>query len=77
MPLQDQGVLGAGLKRKRVTFIPAASTSTVQHTSSLAVSAANKYLSIVLKDSPGDTFHSNSRRTAISSIASASSLEEP
>ncbi|MCJ1437141.1 hypothetical protein MMC27_006526 [Xylographa pallens] len=77
VPLQDQRVFGAGLKRKRVNFIPEASTSTVHPTPSRTVTAANKYLSIVFKGSPGDASDSNTQATAASSVASAFSLEEP
>ena len=51
IPLRDQRYFGAGVKRKRLHFVPATSAST-QPTSSpskSALSAADRYLSIVLK----------------------------
>ncbi|ESZ90667.1 hypothetical protein SBOR_8947 [Sclerotinia borealis F-4128] len=55
IPLQDQRVFGAGIKRKRVKFVPSTSSSTVQPTpsSSSANSISDFYLKLVLpKDSP-------------------------
>ncbi|MCJ1421801.1 hypothetical protein MMC32_008168, partial [Xylographa parallela] len=77
VPLQDQRVFGAGLKRKRVNFIPEASTSTIQPAPSRTVTAENKYLSIVFKDSPSDASDSNTQATVASSVASNLFLEEP
>ncbi|APA12807.1 hypothetical protein sscle_10g075770 [Sclerotinia sclerotiorum 1980 UF-70] len=55
IPLQDQMVFGAGIKRKRVKFVPSSSSSTIQSTpsASSAKSISDLYLSLVLpKDSP-------------------------
>lgn len=53
VPLQDQRVWGAGIKRKKITFVPAGSTSTIDPTpQSNSDSAASKYLAIVLKSQP-------------------------
>lgn len=54
IPLRDQRIFGAGLKRKRVQSVPStpetASTRSLSATPS--TSAADKYLSIVLKNAP-------------------------
>ncbi|MCJ1378483.1 hypothetical protein MMC17_001582 [Xylographa soralifera] len=76
VPLQDQRVFGAGLKRKRVHFIPAASTSTGQRIPSHTNTAANKYLSIVFKDSPSEA-DLQTQATVPSSVAPNLSLEKP
>lgn len=51
VPLVDQRVFGAGIKRKRIAFVPATTEhpSTTQITPSTAGKAADRYLSIVLK----------------------------
>ncbi|MCJ1404039.1 hypothetical protein MMC11_007263 [Xylographa trunciseda] len=77
VPLQDQRVFGAGIKRKRVNFIPAGSTPTVQRISPLSETAAEKYLSIVLKDTSSNAFESDVQATPSSSSASTLSPEEP
>lgn len=46
IPLQDQSVFGAGIKRKRVAFVPAASGSTSLRPSTNA-NVGDRYLSIV------------------------------
>lgn len=50
LPLQDQRVFGAGIKRKRITFVPAStSESSISTTKQQGqTSAATHYLSIVL-----------------------------
>lgn len=53
VPLQDQRVFGAGVKRKRVTFVPAEAISTQNATKSTNHSASavgDRYLSLVLED---------------------------
>lgn len=78
VPLQDQRVFGAGIKRKRVNFIPAASTSTVQCIPSRTDTAAEKYLSIVFKDSPSRAaIAMDVHATVSSSSASTLSIVEP
>ena len=49
VPLTDQAVFGAGLKRKRVPFV-AASTTTVNSQIPIPTLASSKYLSIVLPE---------------------------
>ncbi|KAI9745703.1 MAG: hypothetical protein M1818_001239 [Claussenomyces sp. TS43310] len=52
IPLQDQRVFGAGIKRKRVHFVPASSTTATAPVASTshpsAQSVADRYLSLVL-----------------------------
>lgn len=48
VPLVDQRVFGAGLKRKRVAFVPAASDDSVVKQVKSSSDAGNRYLSIVL-----------------------------
>ncbi|RMY79999.1 hypothetical protein D0864_08849 [Hortaea werneckii] len=56
IPLRDQRYFGAGIKRKRIQFVPSSSTHDHQQSTSLPTtpasssSAAEKYLSIVLKN---------------------------
>ncbi|MCJ1463495.1 hypothetical protein MMC07_002103 [Pseudocyphellaria aurata] len=49
VPLQDQRVFGAGIKQKRVSFIPARIDSPLS-TSSPSSNIGDRYLSIVLQD---------------------------
>lgn len=50
MPLQDQRVFGAGIKQKRVPFVPAR-TGSPPSTSSPSSNIGDRYLSVVLQDS--------------------------
>ncbi|MCJ1472271.1 hypothetical protein MMC13_000918 [Lambiella insularis] len=50
VPLQDQRVFGAGIKRKRVNFIPAAPPPSAQPTSHTIKAPAERYLSVVFKN---------------------------
>ncbi|RMY67310.1 hypothetical protein D0863_07876 [Hortaea werneckii] len=56
IPLRDQRYFGAGIKRKRIQFVPSSSNHDYQQSTSLPTtpasssSAADKYLSIVLKN---------------------------
>lgn len=54
IPLQDQRAFGAGIKRKRVKFVPSSSSSIIEHTpsTSSAKSISDFYLKLVL---PQDT----------------------
>jgi hypothetical protein len=52
VPLEDQRVFGAGIKRKRIAFVPASTTTTTQPpTIPNTTSIADQYLSIVLAGS--------------------------
>lgn len=50
VPLVDQRVFGAGIKRKRIAFVPATTEQTsIPKASSTTENAGARYLSIVLK----------------------------
>src|SRR5262245_42242339 len=51
IPLVDQRVFGAGLKRKRVAFVPASSTATTLAPEQEGLSFAERYLAIVCPNS--------------------------
>jgi hypothetical protein len=52
IPLQDQRVFGAGLKRKRIHFVPSSSVPTTPpSTTTNTTTAGDRYLSIVLSKS--------------------------
>jgi len=60
IPLQDQRVFGAGIKRKRIAFVPAATStepSFVVQKDTKPTNAGDRYLSIVLnkQKAPADT----------------------
>lgn len=72
IPLRDQRVFGAGIKRKRVKFVSsssAASTTTTSPSKSSAQDVASRYLSLVL---PSDTAPS---MTASTTFENASTCE--
>lgn len=52
LPLVDQRVFGAGLKRKRIAFVPASAEPSIPEAQTTKQNAGDRYLSIVLKDSP-------------------------
>ncbi|OAP62712.1 hypothetical protein AYL99_01939 [Fonsecaea erecta] len=56
LPPQDQRVFGAGIRRKKINFVPASSSDTQlpSSTPSTSTSAASRYLAIVLPHA-GDT----------------------
>ncbi|KAH8678677.1 hypothetical protein BGZ60DRAFT_468121 [Tricladium varicosporioides] len=56
IPLQDQRVFGAGIKRKRVQFVPSSSNSSTPPTQSRssAKSISDHYLKLVLSESSKD-----------------------
>lgn len=56
IPLRDQRIFGAGIKRKRIHFVPSKSEPATPHTTSTS-SAADKYLAIVL----GETLPKSSK----------------
>jgi hypothetical protein len=49
IPLQDQRVFGAGIKRERISFVPAASPPPATVTKASGEAAADRYLSVVMK----------------------------
>jgi hypothetical protein len=59
IPLEDQRVFGAGLKRKRVRFVPSSSRTPAPPSSSTdSASIAERYLSLVI---PSDSLQSQSQ----------------
>lgn len=56
LPLQDQRVFGAGIKRKRIAFIPASTSDPAINTtdSKTSCSVGSRYLAIVLPKSAAD-----------------------
>lgn len=64
VPAEDQRVFGAGIKRKRVAFVPAEITQPSLFAPSAAPSsnASDRYLSIVFPSDPQN--HNNSTRTS-------------
>ncbi|KAL1955524.1 hypothetical protein VTO42DRAFT_8478 [Malbranchea cinnamomea] len=82
LPLEDQRVFGAGIRRKRIAFVPS-SESNLQTTSSISAPAttsttpspgelvAGKYLSIVLSS------RASSDTTSITAPKSSSTSEKP
>jgi hypothetical protein len=70
IPLQDQRVFGAGIKRKRVQFVPSSSKApSIATSSTLAKSVSDLYLKLVL---PGDS-RANADEHATSQTAVADS----
>ncbi|MCJ1257801.1 hypothetical protein MMC24_005627 [Lignoscripta atroalba] len=82
VPLQDQRVFGAGIKRNRVNFIPAAAGSSqpAQNPAS-SIAPGDRYLSIVLQnhgyskgdteEASGDITESSGEVTSLKSLQSA------
>lgn len=73
VPLVDQRVFGAGIKRKRIAFVPATAEqpSAPKPASSTAGNIGARYLSIVLKKEPSPQASANENDRA------GSSIEEP
>jgi hypothetical protein len=69
IPLQDQRVFGAGIKRKRVKFVPSttSSSNTLPPSHTPAKSVSDLYLKLVL---PGDRASEPSSRASISTQTS-------
>lgn len=72
IPLQDQRVFGAGIKRKRVAFIPPASTSNPLLPST-SPNVGDRYLSIVFPSNEKTLDHDNKANLAISENPRSSS----
>jgi hypothetical protein len=87
IPLQDQRVFGAGIKRKRVKFVPSAASSSATHISSgaSATSVSAFYLNLVLPSgdetskeaSPASVSQSRTPNISESSQQSRSDQPEP
>lgn len=72
IPLQDQRVFGAGIKRKRIQFVPSStslSTTVAPQTTSSGRAVANAYLSIVL---PNKSYSAPATPSATASLLSPS-----
>ncbi|KIY04133.1 uncharacterized protein Z520_00825 [Fonsecaea multimorphosa CBS 102226] len=58
LPLQDQRVFGAGIRRKKINFVPASTSDSqllpTSKPSTSSTSAASRYLAIVLPQDDGD-----------------------
>ena len=65
IPLQDQRVFGAGIKRKRVAFVPAASSSNLVLPSTSA-NVGERYLSIVFPSNEATLSNVAKKKSAIS-----------
>jgi len=72
IPLQDQRVFGAGIKRKRVKFVPSTS-STPATTAPPSQSASDLYLSIVMSKSVKNTAGS----TSLQEVSFTEQVESP
>ncbi|KAF4629951.1 hypothetical protein G7Y89_g8188 [Cudoniella acicularis] len=78
IPLQDQRVFGAGIKRKRVHFVSAASTSnasSVATTSKSAKAISDLYLKLVLPESPTGTEDSTLSQPPSTGVGPSESLD--
>lgn len=73
LPAEDQRVFGAGIKRKRVQFIRAATADTSQPTPPLTrtVNAGDRYLSIVLPPEKKPTSDKNTAQVATTDATAA------
>lgn len=74
IPLRDQRYFGAGLKRKRVQFVPSTSSTTTEPTSlpgtPSAASASDRYLSIVFGKSASEPASAApSPRTGVTAVS--------
>lgn len=76
IPLQDQRVFGAGIKRKRVKFVPSSSNPTSSHAPSTASarSASDIYLSLVL---PQDIVSAEASSGGSFSVAPSKDIGSP
>jgi hypothetical protein len=74
IPLQDQRIFGAGIKRQRVKFVPSASSSSniAPPNTSSAKSIGDLYLSLVL---PGNNSKEKASNTSAADSESASSSQ--
>ena len=78
IPLQDQRVFGAGIKRKRIAFVPASSSDPSASSASLKPSVGARYLSIVLPktaEEPGQPEESCTARCATCNLHIDSTID--
>ncbi len=64
LPLQDQRVFGAGIKRKRINFVPASTSNSSPPLTSQNTDISSRYLSIVLPSSVSRSPNTTSTTTA-------------
>lgn len=73
LPLVDQRVFGAGIKRKRIAFVPASrSEAKASEGSNEEKRMGDRYLSLVLKKTDADSTADESRATALTPDTSIS-----
>jgi hypothetical protein len=74
LPLEDQRVFGAGIKRKRIAFVPSSTLESVASTPTKAVATTShdRYLSIIEKKRGGDAQSTEAQSPTTTSIAEAS-----
>src|SRR5947209_3987273 len=73
LPLEDQRVFGAGIKRKRIAFVPSSTLESVASTPTKATTTTShdRYLSIIEKKLSGDDQSTEAQSPTATSIAEA------
>jgi hypothetical protein len=73
LPLEDQRVFGAGVKRKRIAFVPSSTLESVASTPTKAVATTShdRYLSIIEKKRGGDAQSTEDQSPTTTPIAEA------
>src|SRR5271168_498650 len=73
LPLEDQRVFGAGIKRKRIAFVPSSTLESVASTPTKAVATTShdRYLSIIEKKRGGDAQSTEAQSPTATPIAEA------
>ncbi|KAL8640043.1 MAG: hypothetical protein Q9228_003001 [Teloschistes exilis] len=74
VPLQDQRVFGAGIKRKKINFVPPSSVEDSGISKAPKLGAGDRYLAIVFNKRLGD---SEARWAPTSEVASANTIAGP
>lgn len=77
LPLEDQRVFGAGIRRKRVPFVPSSELNTTsQSSTSSSTNIADTYLSIVLK-TPRTTSNTPTTTEPVSPVSASGTHSAP
>ena len=73
LPLEDQRVFGAGIKRKRIAFVPSSTLESVASTptKAAATTSHDRYLSIIEKKHVGDAQNTEAQSSTATPIAEA------
>ena len=73
LPLEDQRVFGAGIKRKRIAFVPSSTLESVTSTPTKAVATTShdRYLSIIEKKRGGDVQSTEAQSPTVTPTAEA------